>query len=256
MKFAHVRTANISHLRSKYFTAKRFHLPEWANFVMGVLKNCVFEYAHSAPALFLVLDLCGLKVCGVIVIGSSVDYRIENLTCSSTGGYLEVSARSGEISSAGSYYRLKLTVCLKCGLCGDIIPEYAASAVYRYCVSTHTEADSKIVAEAHIVVVSFTVIEEAYCISCRAVVHNVNVSKGIGCSGKLNARLNVAYTNVSKGVACALNKHTNRARNLCTGDVYVLNVGVSRTRRALAEGNTANGILYRNGAYLCLLQPK
>ena len=28
MKFAHVRIANISHLRSKYFTAKRFHLPE------------------------------------------------------------------------------------------------------------------------------------------------------------------------------------------------------------------------------------
>ena len=33
MKFAHVRKANISHLRSKYFAAKRFHLPEWANFV-------------------------------------------------------------------------------------------------------------------------------------------------------------------------------------------------------------------------------
>ena len=33
MKFAHVRGANISHLRSKYFTAKRFHLPERANFV-------------------------------------------------------------------------------------------------------------------------------------------------------------------------------------------------------------------------------
>ena len=33
MKFAHVRGANISHLRSKYFTAKRFHLPKWANFV-------------------------------------------------------------------------------------------------------------------------------------------------------------------------------------------------------------------------------
>ena len=33
MKFAIVRKANISHLRSKYFTAKRFHLPEWANFV-------------------------------------------------------------------------------------------------------------------------------------------------------------------------------------------------------------------------------
>ena len=33
MKFAHVRVANISHLQCKYFTAKRFHLPEWANFV-------------------------------------------------------------------------------------------------------------------------------------------------------------------------------------------------------------------------------
>ena len=28
MKFAHVRAANISHLRSKYFTAQLFHLPE------------------------------------------------------------------------------------------------------------------------------------------------------------------------------------------------------------------------------------
>ena len=28
MKFAHIREANISHLRSKYFTAKLFHLPE------------------------------------------------------------------------------------------------------------------------------------------------------------------------------------------------------------------------------------
>ena len=28
MKFAHVRVANISHLRSKYFTAQLFHLPE------------------------------------------------------------------------------------------------------------------------------------------------------------------------------------------------------------------------------------
>ena len=36
MKFAHVRIANISHLRSKYFTAKRFHLPGRANFVGAV----------------------------------------------------------------------------------------------------------------------------------------------------------------------------------------------------------------------------
>ena len=36
MKFAHVRVANISHLQSKYFTAKRFHLPERANFVGAV----------------------------------------------------------------------------------------------------------------------------------------------------------------------------------------------------------------------------
>ena len=28
MEFAHVRIANISHLRSKYFTAQLFHLPE------------------------------------------------------------------------------------------------------------------------------------------------------------------------------------------------------------------------------------
>ena len=28
MKFAHIREANISQLRSKYFTAKLFHLPE------------------------------------------------------------------------------------------------------------------------------------------------------------------------------------------------------------------------------------
>ena len=33
MKFAHIREANISHLRSKYFTAKLFHLPARANFV-------------------------------------------------------------------------------------------------------------------------------------------------------------------------------------------------------------------------------
>ena len=37
MKFAHVRGANISHLRSKYFTAKRFHLPARANFVAYLL---------------------------------------------------------------------------------------------------------------------------------------------------------------------------------------------------------------------------
>ena len=37
MKFAHVRVANISHLRSKYFTAKRFHLPARANFVAYLL---------------------------------------------------------------------------------------------------------------------------------------------------------------------------------------------------------------------------
>ena len=37
MKFAHVRIANISHLRSKYFTAKRFHLPARANFVAYLL---------------------------------------------------------------------------------------------------------------------------------------------------------------------------------------------------------------------------
>ena len=29
----HVRKANISHLHSKYFIAKRFRLPEWANFI-------------------------------------------------------------------------------------------------------------------------------------------------------------------------------------------------------------------------------
>ncbi len=33
MKFATFASANISHLRSKYFTAKRFHLPARANFV-------------------------------------------------------------------------------------------------------------------------------------------------------------------------------------------------------------------------------
>ena len=37
MKFANVRVANISHLRSKYFTAKRFHLPARANFVAYLL---------------------------------------------------------------------------------------------------------------------------------------------------------------------------------------------------------------------------
>ena len=41
MKFAHVREANISHLQSKYFIAKRFHLPEWANFVAHLLyRRC------------------------------------------------------------------------------------------------------------------------------------------------------------------------------------------------------------------------
>ena len=33
MKFSHIREANISHLQSKYFTAKLFHLPARANFV-------------------------------------------------------------------------------------------------------------------------------------------------------------------------------------------------------------------------------
>ena len=41
MRFAHVREANISHLQSKYFIAKRFHLPEWANFVAHLLyRRC------------------------------------------------------------------------------------------------------------------------------------------------------------------------------------------------------------------------
>ena len=41
MKFAHVRVANISHLQGKYLTAKRFHLPEWANFVGHLLyRRC------------------------------------------------------------------------------------------------------------------------------------------------------------------------------------------------------------------------
>ena len=41
MKLAHVREANISHLQSKYFIAKRFHLPEWANFVAHLLyRRC------------------------------------------------------------------------------------------------------------------------------------------------------------------------------------------------------------------------
>ena len=39
MKFAHVRVANISHLQSKYFTAKRFHLPVRANFVAHLLYS-------------------------------------------------------------------------------------------------------------------------------------------------------------------------------------------------------------------------
>ena len=33
VKFAHIRIANISHLRSKYFTAKLFHLPVKANLI-------------------------------------------------------------------------------------------------------------------------------------------------------------------------------------------------------------------------------
>ena len=52
MKFAYVCLANISHLRSKYFTAKRFHLPEWANFVMAVLENCVFGHDHFGWLFF------------------------------------------------------------------------------------------------------------------------------------------------------------------------------------------------------------
>ena len=40
MKFAHIREANISHLRSKYFTAKLFHLPARANFVEISTCNC------------------------------------------------------------------------------------------------------------------------------------------------------------------------------------------------------------------------
>ena len=44
MKFAHIREANISHLRSKYFTAKLFHLPARANFVekSTCLGKCFF----------------------------------------------------------------------------------------------------------------------------------------------------------------------------------------------------------------------
>ena len=46
MKFAHIREANISHLRSKYFTAELFHLPARANFVEKSthlsVDKCVF----------------------------------------------------------------------------------------------------------------------------------------------------------------------------------------------------------------------
>ena len=49
MKFAHVRVANISHLRSKYFIAKRFHLPARANFVAYLL------YGRYAVVSFLLL---------------------------------------------------------------------------------------------------------------------------------------------------------------------------------------------------------
>ena len=45
MKFARVRGANISHLRSKYFTAKRFHLPKWANFVGRPALQSVAQFS-------------------------------------------------------------------------------------------------------------------------------------------------------------------------------------------------------------------
>ena len=48
MKFAHVRGANISLLRSKYFTAKRFHLSARANFVAYLLYG-----RYAAVFLFL-----------------------------------------------------------------------------------------------------------------------------------------------------------------------------------------------------------
>ena len=43
MKFATFAIANISHLRSKYFTAKLFHLPIRANFVAPMKKALAFR---------------------------------------------------------------------------------------------------------------------------------------------------------------------------------------------------------------------
>ena len=58
MKFAHVRIANISHLRSKYFTAKRFHLPGRANFVGAVSLT---ELRQFSSFFCYSVDLFSLK---------------------------------------------------------------------------------------------------------------------------------------------------------------------------------------------------
>ena len=71
MKFAHIRAANISHLRSKYFTAKRFHLPEWANFVVSVLENCV--YARSAGLFFAIATAGCYYDKGIVFVNVDAD---------------------------------------------------------------------------------------------------------------------------------------------------------------------------------------
>ena len=49
MKFATFATANISHLRSKYFTAQLFHLPEGQISLKKVLRKQYFFLVELCP---------------------------------------------------------------------------------------------------------------------------------------------------------------------------------------------------------------
>ena len=60
MKFAHIRAANISHLQSKYFTAKLFHLPE-GHISLKKALAIASAFFWVAPTISNLLLLCAQK---------------------------------------------------------------------------------------------------------------------------------------------------------------------------------------------------
>ena len=67
MKFLTFAQANISHLRSKYFTAKRFHLPKRANFIADLLySRCALDAGISGEAAVDGKHHACDKACGLI----------------------------------------------------------------------------------------------------------------------------------------------------------------------------------------------